>query len=127
MTGADSQMISWRIANAGYRNIFSPEVDNGTATGASTIDWSQSNTQTLVLGASPIALTFSNGQAGAHYTLALKQDATGSRLVTWPANVRWSSGVAPTLTTAANKTDYVEFVYDGLSSTFDGVGFNANF
>ncbi len=108
-------------------SMYSIEVDNGTATGATTIDWSQSNTQTLVLGASPIALTFSNGQPGAHYTLALKQDATGSRLVTWPGNVRWSSGVAPTLTTTANKTDYVEFVYDGLSSTFDGVGFNANF
>ena len=108
-------------------SMYSVEVDNGTATGATTIDWSKSNTQTLVLGASPIALTFNNGQAGAHYTLALKQDATGSRLVTWPGNVRWSSGVAPTLTTTANKTDYVEFVYDGLSSTFDGVGFNANF
>ena len=108
-------------------SIYSIEYDNGTATGATTIDWSKSNTQTLVLGASPIALTFTNGQPGGHYTLALKQDATGSRLVTWPANVRWSSGVAPTLTTAANKTDYVEFVYDGLSSTFDGVGFNANF
>ena len=108
-------------------SMYSVEVDNGTATGATTIDWSKSNTQTLVLGASPIALTFSNGQPGAHYTLALKQDATGSRTVTWPGNVRWSSGVAPTLTTTANKTDYVEFVYDGLSSTFDGVGFNANF
>jgi hypothetical protein len=107
--------------------LYSAEVDNGTVTGATTINWASGNTQTLVLGASPIALTFNNGQAGAHYTLALEQDGTGSRTVTWPGNVRWSSGVAPTLTTAANKTDYVEFVYDGLSSTFDGVGFNANF
>ncbi len=108
-------------------SMYSIEHDNGTATGATTINWASGNTQTLVLGASPIALTFTNGQSGGHYTLALKQDATGSRLVTWPANVRWSSGVAPTLTTTANKTDYAEFVYDGLSSTFDGVGFNANF
>lgn len=107
-------------------SMYSVEVDNGTATGATTINWSSSNMQTLVLGAN-IALTFSNGEPGAHYTLALKQDGTGSRTVTWPGNVRWSSGVAPTLTTTANKTDYVEFVYDGLSSTFDGVGFNANF
>ncbi len=108
-------------------SMYSIEHDNGTVTGATTINWASGNTQTLVLGASPIALTFNNGQAGAHYTLALEQDGTGSRTVTWPANVRWSSGVAPTLTTTANKTDYVEFVYDGLSSTFDGVGFNANF
>ena len=116
---------NYKLSVAG--SLYSVEVDNGTATGATTIDWSKSNTQTLVLGASPIALTFTNGQPGGHYTLALKQDATGSRLVTWPGNVRWSSGVAPTLTTTANKTDYIEFVYDGLSSTFDGVGFNANF
>ena len=124
--------VGIKTTNAPYAlsvagSMYSVEVDNGTATGATTIDWSKSNTQTLVLGGSPIALTFTNGQSGGHYTLALKQDATGSRLVTWPANVRWSSGVAPTLTTTANKTDYAEFVYDGLSSTFDGVGFNANF
>ena len=108
-------------------SMYSIEVDNGTSTTATTIDWSQSNTQTLVLGAN-IALTFTNGQPGGHYTLALKQDTTGSRTITsWGSNVRWSSGVAPTLTTTANKTDYIEFVYDGLSSTFDGVGFNANF
>ncbi len=108
-------------------SMYSVEVDNATSTGATTIDWSRSNTQTVILGAS-IALTFTNGQPGGHYTLALKQDATGSRTITsWGSNVRWSSGVAPTLTTTANKTDYIEFVYDGLSSTFDGVGFNANF
>jgi len=123
--GIGTMSPDYKLSVAG--SMYSVEADNGTATGATTIDWSKSNTQTLVLGASPIALTFNNGQPGAHYTLALKQDATGSRLVTWPGNVRWSSGVAPTLTTTANKTDYVEFVYDGLSSTFDGVGFNANF
>ncbi|MCL5114911.1 MAG: hypothetical protein M1604_04035 [Patescibacteria group bacterium] len=120
-----SMVESGNLAVGG--SMYSIEHDNGTATGATTINWLNGNTQTLVLGASPIALTFNNGQPGGHYTLALKQDATGSRLVTWPGNVRWSSGVAPTLTTTANKTDYVEFVYDGLSSTFDGVGFNANF
>ncbi len=108
-------------------SMYSVGVNKGTVTGATTIDWSQGNTQTVVLGASPIALTFTNGQSGAHYTLDVQQDATGGRTITWPGNVRWSSGVAPTLTTTANKTDYVEFVYNSNFSSFDGVGFNANF
>jgi hypothetical protein len=107
--------------------MYSGGGSKGTVTGATTIDWSQGNTQTIVLGATPIALTFTNGQSGAHYTLDVQQDATGGRTITWPGNVRWSSGVAPTLTTTANKTDYVEFVYNSNFSSFDGVGFNANF
>jgi hypothetical protein len=47
-------------------------------------------------------------------TLKLTQDATGSRAVTWPASVIWPNGVAPSLTTTANKTDFVSL------STFDG-------
>ena len=35
--------------------------------------------------------------------------------------------IAPPLRTTANKADYIEFDCDGLSSTFDGVGFNPNF
>ena len=128
---ADSfNFVNGTINAAGLKTtgtMYSVEVDNATSTGATTVDWSKSNTQTVILGAS-IALTFTNGQPGGHYTLALKQDATGSRTITsWGSNVRFSSGIAPTLTTTANKTDYIEFVYDGLSSTFDGVGFNANF
>jgi len=38
--------------------------------------------------------------------LILSQDATGSRVVTWPASVKWSGG-APTLSTAANSVDRI--------------------
>lgn len=57
--------------------------------------------------------TFSNppasGTAGS-FTLILFQDATGSRLATWPASVDWAGGTAPTLTTAANAVDVLTFV-----------------
>lgn len=55
-------------------------------------------------------LTFPTAAAGKSFTLALKQDATGSRTVTWPAAVTWAGGVAPTLTTTAAKTDMFSFV-----------------
>ena len=47
-------------------------------------------------------------------TLFLIQDGTGSRLVTWPASVKWPGGLAPTLTTFVSKADLIRLI------TFDG-------
>ncbi len=55
-------------------------------------------------------LTFPTATAGAQFTLELVQDATGSRLVTWPASVRWAGAVAPTLTTTAAGRDVFSFL-----------------
>ena len=55
-------------------------------------------------------LTFPSAVRGKSLTLVLLQDATGSRLVTFPAAVKWPGAVAPTLSTAAGKVDYLAFV-----------------
>jgi hypothetical protein len=55
-------------------------------------------------------LTFPTAAAGRSFTLVLKQDATGSRTVTWPGTVQWPAGAAPTLTTTANKRDVLTFL-----------------
>lgn len=85
------------------------------------VDWSKGDAQTVTLGGNR-TLTFSNGQKGGKYLLILRQDATGSRTVTWPSSVRWPGGPPQTggqpanvLTTTANKTDYLMFFYDGVS------------
>ena len=57
--------------------------------------------------------TFPALGAGKQFTLLLKQDATGSRTITWPAAVRWSAGVAPTITSVIGKTDVISFICDG--------------
>jgi hypothetical protein len=44
----------------------------------------------------------------------IKQDATGSRTVTWFSGITWAGGSAPTLTTTANKTD--SFGFQQISS-----------
>lgn len=60
--------------------------------------------------------TFPTVVAGKSFSLALKQDATGSRTVTWPAAVRWPGSTAPVLTTTANRTDVISFVsFDGAT------------
>lgn len=56
--------------------------------------------------------TFPTATAGRSFTLALKQDATGSRTVTWPAAVKWAGGTTPTLTTTAAAVDRFKFQCD---------------
>lgn len=99
-----------------------------TYSGTVSVDWSQSNIQSITLTGNWSPTAFSNGQDGGRYILIIKQDGTGSRTVpTWPGTVRWPGGTAPTLTTTANKSDYISFIYNGVSSTYDGVAISTNF
>lgn len=54
------------------------------------------------------------------FVLFLKQDATGSRTVTWPASVDWSGGTAPTLTGTANSVDVFVFITPDGGTTWMG-------
>lgn len=57
--------------------------------------------------------TFPAPDAGKQFTILQKQDATGSRTVTWPSTVRWDGGGAPILTATAGRTDVFTFISDG--------------
>lgn len=48
--------------------------------------------------------------------IRLIQDATGSRLVTWPAVIVWPAATAPTLTTTAGRMDIVFGTWDAVNS-----------
>ena len=52
--------------------------------------------------------------AGKSFILLLRQDATGSRSVTW-STVNWAGGTAPTITGTASKQDIYSFFSDGTS------------
>ncbi len=61
-----------------------------------------------------ITLTFSELNSGDLLFLQLEQDSTGGRTVTWPSEVKWEGGSAPTLTTGANAMDTFVFgIIDG--------------
>jgi hypothetical protein len=40
-------------------------------------------------------------------SLYIKQDVVGGRVITWPASIKWPGGIAPTLSSGANKIDLV--------------------
>lgn len=78
-------------------------------TGASySIDLSTGNVFFLTLTSATVTLSITGAASGkaCSFTLYLKQDATGSRVVTWPSGTKWSGG-APTLTSTANAVDVV--------------------
>jgi hypothetical protein len=84
-----------------------------TSTATTTIDLSTGNIQQINLVANITTLTLNNATPGKYY-FQFTQDATGGRTVAWPANFKWAGGTAPTLS-AANKTDYIECLYNGTN------------
>ena len=91
------------------------------------IDWSKGNTQYVALN-SNCSMTFSNGVSGRKYVLILNY--AGSFAPTWNGGgttVRFPGNVQPTLTSVNGKTDYLAFMYNNISSTFDNLAETLNY
>ena len=87
-------------------------VANTITTTTHTVDLSLSNVFDLTLANASITITFSNPPASGNaysFTLHCKQDATGSRIITWPASVKYPNASTPTMSTGANKIDVFSF------------------
>jgi hypothetical protein len=79
------------------------------ASGATpTINLADGNVQLLTLTANA-TITLAGGTNGVACSLSLylQQDGTGGRALTWPGNIKWPGGIAPSLSTAAGKVDLV--------------------
>jgi hypothetical protein len=59
-------------------------------------------------------ITMPTAVSGKSFIMLLRQDATGSRTVTW-STVKWAGGTAPTITSTASKQDIYSFFSDGSS------------
>ena len=68
-------------------------------------------------------ITMPTATSGKSFILLLKQDATGSRTVTW-TTVKWPGGTAPTITATASKQDIYSFFADGTNWYGTTVGQN---
>jgi hypothetical protein len=82
----------------------------------------------VTLGGNRTMAAPTNPAAGKRITYRLTQDGTGSRTITWNAAFRFSTDIPePTLSTDADATDYVVFVYNADASTWDCLGVNCGF
>ena len=69
-------------------------------------------------------ITMPTAVSGKSFIMLLRQDATGSRTVTW-STVKWPGGTAPTITSTASKQDIYSFFSDG--SSWYGVTVSQNY
>lgn len=103
------------VAIAGI-SIASSQYYSARFAGSVSVNWNNGNVQAFTLANGANTITMSNPQAGARYLLELKQPASSSAgTVTWPANVKWAGGTAPTLTTTNGRTDLVALYYNGTN------------
>lgn len=95
---------------------------------AQTISPSAANVHDLTLTANcTITLGAATSGKACAITVILRQDATGSRTVTWPGSVSWLTGSPPTLRTAAAAVDVIVLFTEDGGTTWGGVAVGAGF
>ena len=103
---------------------WNPIVSNGVValTDAVTIatDASLGSVYTVTISGNRTMGNPTNAVAGKRITYQIRQDAVGGRTINWDTNFRFSQDVpSPTLSTSANLTDYIGFMYNAISSKWD--------
>jgi hypothetical protein len=93
-------------------NVQTPPSAVAFSATAMTLNCDLSNVFTTTLTANvTVAPTLSSPNDGQTINWRLKQDATGSRTMTWPAAFDWPGGTVPPLSTAANAVDLLVATY----------------
>jgi hypothetical protein len=111
----DTQTLTNKTVEAGvFTNGYTEETVVANTSTAYTIDLANGTVQYLTLTGN-CTYTFPTPVAGKSFILVQKQDATGSRTVTWPASVDWPGATAPTLTATASKAD--KFVFTAIDGS----------
>ena len=114
-TYTGTETLTNKTIEAGtFTNGYTEEVFTGNSSTAITLDLANGTVQIITLTGN-CTYTFPTPVAGKSFTLIHKQDATGSRTVTWPSSVDWPSATAPTLTATALRVD--KFVFTAISGT----------
>lgn len=92
---------------------------NVQAVASTSIDWSQAEYQTIAISANT-TFTFTGTTASKGQGIGVLLTISSSAVPTWPASVKWSGGVAPTL---GNGTHVLGFLtWDGGTTVYGMVG-----
>jgi len=78
-----------------------------------TLNASTQQVSKLTLGGNRTLSAPTNGVTGQFISIAVIQDSTGSRTLTWNSAYVFTGGTAPTLTTTVSKADIFVFRYNG--------------
>lgn len=88
-----------------------------TLTDEANIAWDLSANQVarVTLGGNRTLSNPTNKVEGNVYVLIVKQDGTGGRTLSFSSDYKFAGGIAPTITTTANKADVLTFVCEGTN------------
>jgi hypothetical protein len=113
-TGSGANVLGTNpaITNPTVTNYVETAYTASTST-ALTVSLANGTIQILTLTANA-TITMPTAAAGKSFIIILRQDATGSRTVTW-TTVNWPAATAPTITSTASKQDIFSFFSDGTS------------
>jgi hypothetical protein len=128
-------------ANGDLRNVTIGEhgirfYDHGKISTSFTMNHESGNVQSVELNNPTVTATFTDlgmvmdryASSKVSYKVRLHavQDSTGNRLISWPSELKWPGGTAPTLTSATGKVDIFEFETLDYGQTWYGntIGLN---
>ena len=114
VVGNTNTFTSFTLSAVTVNDGYTEETVTANTGTAYTISLANGTFQILTLTGN-CTFTFPTATAGQSFMMFLKQDATGSRTVTWPAAVKWPNSVAPTITATASKGDKFVFTADGTN------------
>jgi hypothetical protein len=120
---ADIVQVNGTVKGAPLQTYTETRTNPAIAAGALALDCALGTYFRVALNAAITALTFTNLPAAGRVlgiTLLFTADGT-VRAITWPASVKWPSGVAPTMSGASGKQDVITLITDDGGVTWLGV------
>lgn len=109
----DTQTLSAKtLTNPTVTNYVETPYSANSST-AITLDLTNGTVQIITLTGNA-TITMPTATSGKSFIMYLKQDATGSRTVTW-STVKWAGGTAPTITSTASRQDILSFFSDSVN------------
>ena len=118
-TGLTSFTAGTNYVSPSVATTFSKQqaIGNATLTDGATISWNLADAQvaTVTLADNRTFNAPTNMVNGGFYALAVYQDSTGGRTITWNSVFKWAQGTAPVLSTAASSKDFFVFRSDGTN------------
>jgi len=119
-SGGDGQLRLYHYGNLKFNTTSSGVKVTGAAVPASitgltdgatiAVDFSSNNNYSVTLGGNRTLGQPSNQTAGQSGSIFVTQDGTGSRTLAYHADWKWAGGTAPTLSTAANAVDRIDYI-----------------
>lgn len=112
------------LANVGFDSL---EYNAGNSGAAITLNYTNGQYQKVTLNNAAPVLTLAVPPSGVRQMiLRVIQDGTGGRVPSW-VNVRWSNGVVPILSSAANSEDAITLLWSPGEASWRGFYSGGNF